>query len=81
VAVGAPGFGKTLGGRTCSPGRVRLEANAELKGSDTIASDYFGYSVCVRARLPLWARRATPRDAGRAYLFSDSATGWKQVAD
>ena len=34
-----------------------------------------------RARPPSWARRATPRIAGRAYVFTKTATGWKQVAE
>jgi len=41
---------------------------AELKGSDTVAEDYFGNSVAIRARLPDWAY-GQAKYAGRAYLF------------
>jgi len=38
---------------------------AELKGSDTVASDEFGVSVASRARTPSWALRAPRIPGGR----------------
>ena len=82
VAVGAPGFGKSAGrAYLFARSGATWKQTAELKGFDTIASDYFGYSVCVSGTTAVVGSPGYAKDAGRAYLFSDSATGWKQVAE
>ncbi len=55
---------------------------AELKGSDTVANDAFGSSVAVSGTTAvLGAPRHGARLAGAAYLFTQTAKGWKQVAE
>jgi len=82
VMVGAPGYGK-------SAGRAYLFARSgaiwnqtvELKGSDTVAGDYFGYSVVVSGTTAVVGSPGYAKDAGRAYVFTNTASGWKQVAE
>ena len=42
---------------------------AELKGSDTVADDYFGYSVAISGTTAVVGAYAHASFAGRAYLF------------
>ena len=82
VMVGAPGYGK-------SAGRAYLFARSgaiwnqtvELKGSDTVAGDYFGYSVVVSGTTAVVGSPGYAKTAGRAYVFTDTASGWKQAAE
>jgi hypothetical protein len=60
---------------------------AELKGSDTIAGDYFGWSVAISgATVVVGANNyGTVRGVyfgafGRAYVFTKTSAGWKQVS-
>ena len=81
VMVGAPGYGK-------SAGRAYLFARSgaiwnqtvELKGSDTVAGDYFGYSVVVSGTTAVVGSPGYAKTAGRAYVFTDTTSGWKQTA-
>ena len=59
------------------------EQTAELKGADTVASDDFGYSAVLSGPTAIVGalHRSGWSDAGRAYVFSDTGTGWKQVAE
>lgn len=52
---------------------------AELKGSDSEASDEFGCSVAIAGRTAVVGAFGHPR-AGEAYVFTKTATAWKQVA-
>ena len=54
---------------------------AELKGSDTVASDHFGYSVAISGASAVIGAPYHGNDAGRTYVFTKTATGWKQVAE
>jgi hypothetical protein len=54
---------------------------AELTGSDTVANDQFGYSVAMSGATAVVSAPNHGTDAGRAYVFTRSATGWKQVAE
>jgi hypothetical protein len=54
---------------------------AELKGYDTVAWDRFGWSVAISGSTALVSAPLHPRSAGRAYVFTKTATGWKQVAE
>ena len=80
VMVGAPGYGK-------SAGRAYLFARSgaiwnqtvELKGSDTVAGDYFGYSVVVSGTTAVVGSPGYAKTAGRAYVFTDTTSGWKQT--
>jgi hypothetical protein len=54
---------------------------AELKGSDTVTPDNFGASVAVSGTTAIVGAPAHANDAGRAYVFTETATGWKQVKE
>jgi len=54
---------------------------AELKGSDTVAGDFFGDSVAVSGTTVVAGAQNHASDAGRAYVFTKTATGWKQVEE
>jgi hypothetical protein len=54
---------------------------AELKGSDTIAGDFFGSSVAISANTAVVGASGHGNSAGRAYVFIITATGCKQAAD
>ena len=54
---------------------------AELKGSDTVAHDSFGYSVAVSGTTAVVGAWGHAKDAGRAYVFMKRRSGWKQAAE
>jgi hypothetical protein len=54
---------------------------AELKGSDTVAGDYFGLSVAISGTTVVVGAPGHAANAGRAYVFTKRATGWKQAAE
>ena len=73
---------RTPAGRTCSPKTAGgWKQAAELKGSDTVAGDYFGYSVAISGTTAVVGAPDHAEHAGRAYVFTKTATGWKQVAE
>ena len=57
------------------------EQAAELKGSDTVAGDYFGDSAATSGTSAVVGASGYARDAGRAYLFTKTSGGWKQAAE
>jgi hypothetical protein len=82
AVVGAPGFAKNAG-RAYIFARTPTgwKQAAELKGSDTVAGDYFGDSVATSGTDVIVGADDHSKSAGRAYVFTDAATGWKQVAE
>ena len=54
---------------------------AELKGSDTVAGDYFGGSVAISGTTIVVGAPVITKEAGRAYVFTKTASGWKQAAE
>ena len=54
---------------------------AAFKGSDTVAGDFFGDSVAISGATAVVGAENHAGDAGRAYLFTRTASGWKQVAE
>jgi hypothetical protein len=54
---------------------------AMLKGSDTVASDYFGGRVAISGMTAIVGARDHAKEAGQAYVFTGTATGWTQVAE
>ena len=54
---------------------------AELKIADNVVGDSFGYSVAISGRTVIVAASNYSEGAGRAYVFTDTANGWTQVAD
>ena len=81
IAVGA-------GLAASDAGRVYLFAktatgwhqSAQLAGSDTTAKDDFGDSVAVSGHTVVVGTFAQAPRAGRAYVFTATATGWRQTA-
>jgi hypothetical protein len=54
---------------------------AELSGSHTVAGDGFGVSVAIAGGTIAVGSGLAASDAGRAYLFTKTATGWHQTAE
>jgi nucleoside-specific outer membrane channel protein Tsx len=54
---------------------------AELKGSDTVAGDNFGTSVALAGKLAVVGAYGHATNTGRAYVFSETSSGWKQLAE
>ena len=78
--VGAPGFSKAAGRAYvfAKTGGVWTQAT-ELKGLDTVASDDFGYTVAISNATAIAGAPGFSKAAGRAYVFTSTATGWKQA--
>jgi hypothetical protein len=68
--AGAPGYSKDAGRAYvfAKTGSVWKQA-AELKGSDTVASDDFGYTVAISGATAIAGAEGHAKDAGRAYVF------------
>jgi hypothetical protein len=56
---------------------------AELQGSDTYYGDKFGYSVGISGATVVVGdyQAGSHGTGGRAYMFTKTATGWKQAAE
>jgi hypothetical protein len=54
---------------------------AELKASDARAGDQFGFSVAISGTTAVVGAYSHAHDAGRAYVFSRTASGWTQAAE
>jgi hypothetical protein len=82
AVVGAPGSAKDAGRAYVFTNTAAgwTEA-AELEGSDTVASDFFGYSVAISGTTAIVSAPGYAKNAGRAYIFTRTPTGWKQVAE
>ena len=59
----------------------RWDQAAELKGSDAEGGDEFGYAVAVSGTTILVGAYRHTTDAGRAYVFTKTPTGWIQSAE
>jgi hypothetical protein len=82
AVVGALGHGKNAGrAYVFTETATGWKQLAELKGSDTIAGDEFGYSVAISGNTAVVGALGHGKDAGRAYVFTETATGWKQPAE
>jgi hypothetical protein len=82
AVVGAPGYAKNTGRAFWfTDTAAGWKQIAELKGSDTVASDYFGESVSISGTTALVGGDGHKKSAGRAYVFTDTSTGWRQTAE
>jgi hypothetical protein len=82
AVVGAFGHGASAGRAYVFTGTGGLwTETAELKGSNTSAGDYFGVSVAVSGSTVVVGAYESAKQAGRAYLFTKKASGWKQKAE
>ncbi len=57
------------------------QQTAELSDSDEEEGDSFGSSVAISGTTAVVGASGHSDSAGRAYLFTQTATGWKQVAE
>lgn len=90
-AVGISGNTAVVGAESSASGagrayvftRTRLgwHQTAELRGSDTLGHDRFGISVAISGRSAIVGALGHAQNAGRAYIFTDSRSGWRQVAE
>jgi hypothetical protein len=53
----------------------------EFKGSDTVAGDFFGFSVAISGTTAIVGAQSHANGAGRAYVFTKTTTGWKQAKE
>jgi len=82
AAVGAPDHAKDAGrAYVFTSTAAGWHEAAELKGSDTVAGDYFGYAVAISGTTVVVSAPGFAKNAGRAYIFARTATGWKQAAE
>ncbi len=80
--VGAPGSAKDAGrAYVFTETAAHWNEVAELKGSDTVASDFFGYSVTISGTTAVVSAPGFAKNAGRVYIFTRTPTGWKQAAE
>ncbi|MGO8956778.1 MAG: FG-GAP repeat protein [Streptosporangiaceae bacterium] len=82
VVVGAPGPAK--GGSSAylfTRTRTGWTQVIRLTGSDTAASDAFGYSVAISGSVSVVGAYYHANVSGRAYVFTSTKAGWKQVAE
>jgi hypothetical protein len=54
---------------------------ADLKGSDTVTGDGFGSTLAISGTTAVVGAPDSADNIGRAYLFEDTAKGWRQVAE
>ena len=54
---------------------------AELKGSDTLTGDAVGVSVAISGTTAVVGAPGSAKDAGRAYVFTETAAHWNEVAE
>jgi hypothetical protein len=83
IVVGAPDYANNAGRAYVFMNKAGVwKQAAELKGSDTVAGDYFGYSVAISGTTVVaTAYGYDSAHTGAAYVFTKTATGWKQAAE
>jgi len=82
LVIGAPGHAKNEGRAYVFTKTATGWAQvAKLKGSDTVANDFFGTSVAISGTTALVGAYGHANGAGRAYVFTKTAGAWKQVAE
>ena len=54
---------------------------AELKASDTVNDDYFGWSVAISGPTVMVGAVGHDKYTGRAYMFEKRASGWTETAE
>ncbi len=82
VVVGALGHAASAG-RTYvfTATAAGWEQVADLKGSNTVVNDTFGYSVAISGTTLVVGAAGDVGVAGQAYVFNKSTAGWRQVAE
>jgi nucleoside-specific outer membrane channel protein Tsx len=82
AVVGASGYARDVGrAYVFAKTGAGWKQAAELKGSDTVAGDYFGDSVAISGTTIVAGAPVFTKEAGQAYVFTNTASGWKQAAE
>jgi hypothetical protein len=82
AVVGAWGHGRDAGrAYVFADAAGHWRQVAELEGFDTVEGDFFGDSVAISGTTAVVGAENHAGGAGRAYLFTRTATGWKRVAE
>jgi FG-GAP repeat len=81
VVVGAPSHASKAGAAYVFRNSAKGWQATELKGSDTGAKDDFGDSVAVSGSTIVVGAFGHASEAGRAYVFTKTPTGWHQAAE
>jgi hypothetical protein len=81
VVVGAPSHDAKAGAAYVFTDFGQSWRAMQLKGSDTVAKDDFGGSVAVAGNTIVVGAFGHASEAGRAYVFTKSPTGWRQAAE
>ncbi|MGO9581634.1 MAG: FG-GAP repeat protein [Acidimicrobiales bacterium] len=82
AVVGAPFHAKDAGAAYVFTKSAKgWKQVAELKGSDTVLGDKFGYSVAISGTIAVVGARFHANGAGEAYVFMKTEAVWKQVAE
>ena len=78
--VGAPGYAKDIGRVFVFTDTAAGWSQAtELKGSDSVAGDFFGYSVALSASTAIVGSPGYKKNTGRAYVFARTPSGWNRL--
>ena len=79
--MGAPGYAKDAGrAYVFTDAAGGWKQVAELKSTNAVAGDYFGYSVVISGSTAAVGAPGYSKTAGRVYLFTKAGGGWKQSA-
>jgi hypothetical protein len=81
IVVGAPSHASKAGAAYVFTNAGRHWQAEELKGFDTVAKDDFGDSVAISGSTIVVGAFDHASEAGRAYVFTKGAMGWRQVAE
>ena len=79
--AGAPGYAKDVGlAYVFASTGSGWRQSAELRGTATVAGDFFGYSVAISGTTAVIGAPGYAKNAGRAYVFRNSSGTWRQAA-
>ncbi len=82
AVVGEPEHAKNTGrAYVFTETKGAWKQRAELKGSDTVSSDYFGSSVAISGTTAVVGAHGHANSTGRAYVFTEAKGAWKQAAE
>jgi len=81
IVVGAPSHASKAGAAYVFINVGRRWQSEELRGNDTVAKDDFGDSVAISGNTIVVGAFDRAAEAGRAYVFTKGAMGWRQVAE
>jgi hypothetical protein len=82
AVVGAPIHAKVAGrAYVFTETAAGWTQTAELKGTDTVAGDEFGFSVAISGTTAIVGASGSAKGLGRAYVFTKTGAGWKQTTE